>query len=527
MQQQICTMKAKRISIVVLVFVMACVNTILNSNSGEKRKAPIAVRNVRSPRKNVLFLITDDMRTQLGCYSGPESVFNTVKMHTPNLDKLAAKSLLFKRAYVQYALCGPSRTSMMTGRRPDTTGVTTNDIYWRDLGRNFTTLPQYFKERGYRSIGYSKIFHKFEDPQSWNDRAQFGNPEKRFLDFKKGGTWLAYSKDNNRMYPLFDTVATRQTIRKLKELAPRARTGERPFFLALGLNKPHVPFVCPEEFFQLYPLENKKKYLSYVKWQTPLVRAGMLNVTMIAGEVRMTDPVLREHRRAYFACISYVDDLIGQVLRALEKFGLVESTVISFVADHGYHLGENGEFGKKLLTDISSQVPMMIHIPGLTNKAIRSHAIVETLDLFPTIAQAAGLEIPPSCPDNSENISLCVQGKSLLPLVKHPSKHIREAAFTQLKMDTTRSDGGNYMGYSMRTSRYRYSEYIRIEETSDSLDIFIDEKNLYSELYDHKLDIEETVNRTAKHEYREIRNELRKKLHNFIKKSNGVKSLKS
>ena len=514
-------LKPKRISILVIFFATALLlnvgyehmvtNTLNSSAPGDLH------------RKNVLFLITDDMRTQLGCYSGPESVFDTVKMHTPNLDKLAAKSLLLKRAYVQYTLCCPSRASMMTGRRPDTTGVVGNDLYWRDLGHNFTTLPQYFKDQGYHSTGIAKIFHKFKDNPSWSAYKKFGNPEKKVIDFKKGATWLSYTKEQNSENPLFDIMATREAMAQLEELAPKARTGEQPFFMALGFNKPHVPFVAPEEYFELYPLESGKRYLHREEWQAPRVRsgAGMLNVTEINGELTMIDVVLREHRRAYFACISFVDDLVGQALDALDKLGLADSTIVSFVADHGYHLGENGQFGKNLLTEVSSHVPMMLHIPGVTDDGITSNSIVEAIDLFPTIAEAAGLEVPPSCPGNSENISACVQGKSLLPLIEHPNKHIKEAAFTQLKI----SDD-NYRGYSMRTNRYRYIEYVRIEQTGDSLTVYRDPKRITSELYDHTDDIEETQNRTADAKYADSKIILRRNLHNFIKESLGVNVLK-
>ncbi|KAK2160208.1 hypothetical protein LSH36_138g09111 [Paralvinella palmiformis] len=513
-------MKSRRIATVVssLIVLLACYKWFSGSNDIRQ------VGSSESSRKNVLFMITDDMRTQLGCYSGPDSMFDTIRMHTPNLDRLASKSLLLRRAYSQYTLCCPSRSSMLTGRRPDITGVLNNDVYWRNIGLNFTTLPQYFKQNGYHSIGIAKVFHKFKDPPSWTEYTKFGNPEKDVLDFKKGATWLAYTNEQNADKPLFDIRATDYAIRRLEELAPKARSGEEPFLLAIGFNKPHVSFVCPEDYFDLYPLESGRRYMSKLDWQTPIVRegAGMVNVSMIDGELRMKDVVLREHRRAYFACISYVDDLVGQLLETLDRLGLSDTTVVTFVADHGYHLGENGKFGKNVLTEVSSHVPMMIHVPGLTDHGVESNSIVESLDLFPTIVQAAGLEPPPRCPDDSRNVSFCAQGTSLLTLVEDPDAHIKDAAFTQIRFGTS-----SVKGYSMRTDRYRYTEYVRVDALGDSTDVYIDLQDNPPELFDHNTDKEETVNRISSSKYHNIEKELRRALHDYIKKSNGVSSLRS
>ena len=212
---------------------------------------------VSGTRRNVLFLVSDDMRPEIGAYLGPD--FPTSihpKMHTPNLDRLASRSLLLKKAYVQMAVCSPSRTSLLTGRRPDTTRVHDLTQYWRQVAGNFTTIPQYFKNHGYSSIGMGKIFHPgrasgHDDPVSWTEK--YFKPDSSHWEQHSHVTWFAADDEEEAKYPLTDTQTAQHAIKTLQRVAPAAISGEQPFFVAVGFHKPHLPFLFPARFMNYYP----------------------------------------------------------------------------------------------------------------------------------------------------------------------------------------------------------------------------------------------------------------------------------
>ncbi|KAK2170107.1 hypothetical protein LSH36_4g05020 [Paralvinella palmiformis] len=490
----------------------------------QKTNAGQIISSNKQVRKNVLFIIVDDLRPQLGAYFDPEhpDYFSQLKIHTPNLDNLASQSIVFKHNYAQYSLCGPSRTSLLTGRRPDVTRVFGNHWYWRDVGGNFTTLPQYFKDNGYLTIGLGKVFHpgassNNDDPPSWTEPYhQVPYTDKYFLSNGSIGGWNSVSQKDVKDIPLADMMSTVTAKKILSNISVKAKTGEQPFFMALGYNKPHLHFICPEEYFYLYPLEDKDNFVPNVTWQKPNIRQQVrIDGIEMSDEKRFLPPdVLRKLRRAYFACISYMDHLVGEVLQHLDELGLADNTIVSFMADHGYHLGENEHWGKITTFEFANRVPLIIRIPGITDSGMTSSSIVESLDVFPTLVEAAGLDPVPNCPRNSFDISLCVQGTSLMPLIIEPNNNSKDVAISQIV-------DGRGMYYAIRKRVFRFVDYAYLKATDAA-----DGKRITSlewcanmecaKLFDHRNDILEQVNVVNETNYKDTVNKLQYQLHKFV-----------
>lgn len=287
-----------------------------------------------SPKKNVLFFAVDDMRPQLGCFAGndfPSPVHP--KMITPNIDKLAAKSLLLKRAYVQQAVCSPSRTSLLTGRRPDTTHVYDLQKYFRKVGGNFTTIPEYFKQNGYTSIGMGKIFHPGEasghdDPPSWSEQ-YYHAPNEPFWHFRNN-SHEAVSNEEYTRKPLPDMQIAVHAVQVLQNVSQDALSGTKPFFVAVGFHKPHLPFVVPEEFLSNYPETSVNlPDNAYAPVNMPneawydcgeLRSYQDIHKQNFSGKINTTLPnnVVLDLRRFYYSAVTYTDSLIGKVLQASE-----------------------------------------------------------------------------------------------------------------------------------------------------------------------------------------------------------------
>ena len=313
--------------------------------------------SAKSKKWNFLFLVADDMRPELGAYTTGSDVITPFpdgpRMYTPHLDALASKSLLLKQAHVQFSLCGPSRASFLTGRRPDTTHIYDHFHDFRKAGGNFTTIPQFFKEQGYITKGIGKIFHtgRFlheDDPLSWTEPYLHG---KEYRIYDNDRSWQAVPKNMTNKYPLVDTQAADFAVEALKKLAPKSRDGT-PFFLAVGFHKPHLPFECPDEFMQYYPKENIHlpdnpfipSDFPKIAWKTC---GGLHNHKDIRAthkttvfNTTLTDESALKVRRAYYSCISYTDSLVGKVIGELEAQGLGDNTIITFLGDHGWQLGE-------------------------------------------------------------------------------------------------------------------------------------------------------------------------------------------
>ncbi|KAK2144284.1 hypothetical protein LSH36_771g00117 [Paralvinella palmiformis] len=466
-------------------------------------------------RKNVLFIVSDDMRAQLGAYSGPNfpSPIHP-QMITPNLDRLASESLLLTRAYVQQATCSPSRTSFLTSRRPDTTHVYDLKSYFRKVGGNFTTLPQYFKEHGYESVGMGKIFHPGkasggDDPPSWT--LPYFHPRSKRHWTTKERSWYAATHDERKKRPLPDEQIVKHAVKMLRKLAPKAKSGQKPFFLAVGFYKPHLPFVFPEEFLAMYPPSEihlppnpyAPENMPSIAWTTyrELRMFGDIAQLGLSGDINTTIPsnVTLDLRRAYYSAVSYIDSLVGKLLAELDHLGLAQSTIISFVGDHGWHLGENGEWTKHTNFEQATHAPMMIRIPGLTDHGIVSDQLVEFVDMYPTIVEAAMLGTLPVCPEESSHIEVCTEGTSLLPLIFNRQSEASSYAFSQWPRS-------GKMGYTIRSSRYRYTEWPKFRRHHIYKPKWGDLAGV--ELYDHLIDPEENRNVAYDPEYASVRCEL-------------------
>ncbi|KAK2139789.1 hypothetical protein LSH36_1613g00003 [Paralvinella palmiformis] len=474
-------------------------------------------------RKNVLFIMSDDLRPQLGSYWGRNypNPFTNLKPHTPHLDRLASSSLLLTRAYVQYSLCGPSRASLLTGRRPDTVTTWNLETKFREVQRNFTTLPEYFKDNGYISINLGKIFHQGHgwknDFQSWNipEPQEVNNFQglyrsRLLLSNEVSGFVTPDQREGNMLTP--DESLTQYSVNYLRRLAPYAKSGNANFFLGVGYHRPHLPWICSKEFYDLFPVENvdlpreENKYypkhypLNEHQPHLELLRHVLNKTTHEPNEI-LSDYETKYYRRAYFACVSFVDDMVGILLDEVEKLGLSESTVIIFLGDHGWHLGENSLWGKRSTFEQSNHTPLMIKIPGVTDNGIVSDALVEFIDIFPTLVEAAGLPLVPVCPRQSRELSLCTEGTSFLPLIDKPSSLLKTAALSQLYYD-------GKMGYSVKTERYRYTEWIPLNKTEVNKEIY-DYHLMWNtvtcvELYDHVADPEENVNLAYEDTHRDV-----------------------
>ena len=401
--------------------------------------------------KNVLFFAVDDLRPELGAYGS-----SIVK--SPNLDVLASKSMVFERAYCQIAVCSPSRASLLTGRRPDTNHVwdIAADEYWRDY-TNATSIPQYFKENGYVSIGMGKIFHPGA-PSGNDDKAYswslpyYHSPLEAKVN-RSGPAWVSYEGYEDNQLP--DGQVADNAISTLREIKQNLSAGDNtPFFLAVGFHKPHLPFRAPSKYYDLYPpaeqIEPPKnpdvptgfppiaralvEIMSYedIKNFYPNMTKCRTNVqaSLYGKECRIPEDYSRILRRAYYSCISFTDTNIGKVIDELEKLGLANNTITVLWADHGWQLGEHNHWCKHTNFEDATHVPFMIRVPGITDNGMQSSALVELIDIFPTITELAGLDVPPMCTQDNKQLT-CVEGTSLTPLLKTPDQQWKKAAFSQ------------------------------------------------------------------------------------------------
>ncbi|KAK3098287.1 hypothetical protein FSP39_017975 [Pinctada imbricata] len=474
--------------------------------------------------KNVLFFASDDLRPELSSYLGPNFPSPVhPPIHSPNIDTLAAKSLLLKRAYCQQAVCSPSRTSLLTGRRPDTTHVYDLGTYFRDVGGNFTTLPQYFKQNGYTTVGMGKIFHpgrasNNDDPISWSE-PYFHAPN--LMAWNTRESWKAVPESEWKEKPLPDAQIADHAIETLQRLAPAAKGSKQiPFFVAVGFHKPHLPFVFPDSMFEHYPKESIKlpdnpyapvdmPAVAWLKYDE-LLRYEDIRTLNVTADINTTlpDDVVLNLRRAYYSAVSWTDLQVGRVLDELEKLGLANNTIVSFWGDHGWQLGEHGEWTKQTNFELGTHAPMMIHVPGLTDKGISTTELTEYVDLFPTLVEAAGLEQLPICPKNSSGIALCREGTSLMPLIETPTEPIKKASFSQFPRPSMFQI--EEMGYTMRTDRYRYTEWPKFIGSPDYKPDWLTLAGV--ELYDHQTDPEENINLANNPKYQTLRAQLSQQL---------------
>jgi iduronate 2-sulfatase len=429
------------------------------------------------PKLNVLFLMADDLRPELMSY-GSAAI-------TPHLDRLAARSLQFDRAYCQQAVCNPSRSSMLTGLRPDTLGLWNNGTHFRELKPDVVTLPQWFKHHGYETRGVGKIFHNWHtaekgDRRSWSadEFLHYANhgQDKPEVDGPLPPDHATAPKCECRDVPdeaYFDGRVAAEAVRTLGQIK------DKPFFLAVGMWKPHAPFNAPKRYWDMYdrgrlpPLDRRRpEGAPEIAFHDGRELRGMP-----PNQMTFTDDQAAEIRHGYFANTTYMDAQLGKVLDALEEHGLAERTIVIFAGDHGYHLGEHDLWAKTSNFELDARVPLMIHVPGNVHGGGRTDALAELLDLFPTLIELCGLPKPGG-----------LDGTNLAPVLHDPAAAIKPAAFTQhprpAYYDREPSKTPQAMGYSVRTPQVRYTEWRD----------FTTGKTIARELYDATRDPDEMKN---------------------------------
>jgi len=421
---------------------------------------------------NVLFIMADDLRPLLGCYGHLE-------MHTPNIDSLAQRGTVFNHAYCQVPLCNPSRVSMLTALRPTRTGVLQNSSTdFRDKLPDVVTLPQHFKAHSYYTQAIGKVTHDIahaDDVLSWS--VPSWAPSKFHFSYATNPVWKALDVADNI---LDDGQIANRAVEVLRDLK------EKPFFLAVGFNKPHLPFHAPRKYFELYDRQtfNLPRSSSYPQ-NSPVLAYNNLSLLrryqdIPSGNVPLSEEKTLELIRAYAASTSYMDAQVGRVLQHLDTLGLSQNTVIVFVGDHGFHLGEHGTWRKNTLFEVALRSPMIISVPG--QQPSRTDALAELVDIYPTLCDACQLPIPSQ-----------LEGLSLMPVLEQPTRPWKTATFSQLSRAGTR-------GRSMRTAQYRYTEW--------------GNKGKHGrELYDYYADPDETVNIVDNAENAELVSHLSEQLH--------------
>lgn len=452
---------------------------------------------------NVLFIAVDDLRPELGCYG-------VKHIQSPNIDRLATRGLLFERAYCQVAVCNPSRNSLLSGCRADTTRVFNNQTFLHQTMPDVLTLPQHFKNNGYTSLSLGKIFHHSERepgdvPQAWSEPAWYhGEPYRQWftkesLDYVKQLKALPKDKQPKQLRAApfeaadepDDVYADGQTAAKAIETLRRLKAEEKPFFLGVGFVKPHLPFTCPRKYWDLYPAETIQLAAnSFRPKDAPAPAFDDPYELRSYGTVPPDGDIPRGMAlnliRGYRACVSFVDAQVGRVLDELDRLGLRENTVVVFWGDHGYHLGENGHWTKMTNFELGARVPLIVSVPMQAATGQRTRALVELVDLYPTLAELCGLVLPAH-----------LEGTSFTPLLDKPDLPWKIAAFSQY----LRRGKEGFMGRSIRTDRWRYTEWTNAKNESGGI-----------ELYDEQNDPLETINTAGDASMQSIVAEMAKRL---------------
>lgn len=436
-------------------------------------------------RPNVLLLMADDLAATLGCYGYPQA-------RTPNLDALAKRGVRFERAYCQFPHCNPSRSSMMSGLRPGTTRVTNNeDNLYKNIP-DVLTLPHHFRNNGYATARCGKIFHlgvpsgleSMDDPKAWD----FGTEFKSELPYpakqqsavkiktgkKEGIGWQEIPGDDDQ---LVDGNFAKTAIEWLGK-----RDKDKPFFLAVGFHRPHLPLVAPAKYFEMYDFDSITLPEAPADDEADIPEPAR-NGAVPGYTVSSTPEQRRAAIRAYLACVSYVDAQAGRLLAAIKEMGLDDNTIIIFTADHGWHLGEHGLWHKRSLFEESARVPFIFSMPGMKTGGQQSGGLIELIDVFPTLCDLCGVPAPAQ-----------LQGKSLRPQIDDTATSVHDAAFTQAR----RGKNAEFWGRTIRTTRWRCTEW--------------DAGKNGIELYDHDADPHEYTNLANDPKHAEVLKDLRARL---------------
>jgi iduronate 2-sulfatase len=448
---------------------------------------------------NVLLIVSDDLtNAALGCYHGPIAI-------SPNIDKLAHQGVQFNKAYCQFPLCNPSRASFLTGMRPDQIKIYENATQFRKNAPNLTTLPQTFRKAGYYVARVGKLYHYgvpgqigtdgLDDAPSWekviNPKGKDKDDESKIFTLQKGqfGGTLSWLADEGEDADFTDGKAAAETVKLLEA------NRDKPFFIACGFYRPHTPYVAPKQHFPKFPIGSIR--LPEVK---PNHRDGL--PAMAFGSAKkeqdsMTDDLRKEAIQAYHASTFHMDVQVGILLDTLQKLKLADKTIVVFISDHGYHLGEHGLWQKMSLFENSTRVPLLIYDPRSKGNGKISNRTVELVDLHPTLADLCELPAPKE-----------LTGKSVKPLLNDPNAAWDKPAITQVtrgpgKQKSNAKNAGPTMGYSIRTERFRYTEW--------------DQGTKGTQLYDYETDPQELTNLASDPKLAETVAALKKQLHERIK----------
>ncbi len=467
---------------------------------------------IAADKPNVLFIAVDDLRPELGCYG------NTI-VKSPNIDRIAARGIVFNKAYCQQAVCSPSRTAIMTGLRPDATKVWDLVTHFRVAQPNCVTLPQHFKANGYHCAAINKIYHKgFEDGRSWSaphwyssgksvdtDLADFTQQivTKHDVAVEEFMAPKAKSDKDAKPGPAFevslkaesdlpDGAAAAEAVKRLSALKAK----KEPFFLAVGFAKPHLPFVAPKKFWDLYdPNTIPVPTMDHLPEGSPKFaghnNGELHNYPGVPTENPIPADFAKTLRHGYYACISYTDAQIGKLLDALDNEGLADNTIIVLWGDHGWQLGEHGLWHKHTNFEIATRSPLLISVPNAKNAGTKCDAPVEFIDVYPTLAELCGLPAA----------TTRIDGTSLKHFLDNPSAPATDVAISQYPRKD-QSTGTELMGYSIRDTRWRA--------------IFWRDRNgpniIATELYDEQNDPMETVSLASKSEHKALMDSFAKHL---------------
>ncbi len=437
-------------------------------------------------RPNVLFIISDDLNCDLGCYGHP-------LVKSPNIDRLAQRGLRFQSAHCQFPLCGPSRASIMCGLYPDQTLIHHNSIYVRQRVPNVQTMPQMFRNHGYTAMRIGKIYHYgvpgtigtdgTDDPDSWekvfNPRGRDKDDEAKVFTLRPGqyGATLSWLAADGTDEEQTDGIGATAAVKQLEQFAQQ----QTPFFLAVGFYRPHTPYVSPKKYFDMYPQDKIVVPSVPADYLDALPLPARYTLTIKKDQLNLPDETARQAIQAYYASITFMDAQVGRVLDALDRLGLDKNTVVVFTSDHGYHMGEHGHYQKMTLFENATRVPLIVSAPGMKSAGQSTASLAELLDIYPTLADLCGLT-PPSI----------LSGVSLASVLDEPKSTPRTSALAQ-----------HHDGYTLRTDRYRYTAW-----GHDGAD--------GAELYDHASDPAEMNNLAGREANADTAAEMAKLLHQRV-----------
>lgn len=464
-------MKRIILEIILLLVLLGC---------AEKKEK--AVSQEKKADKNVLFIVVDDLNKALGTYGHP-----IVK--TPNVDRLARMGIQFNNAHCNYAVCNPSRSSLLTGLRPETTGILNNTTPFQSRLGDRVSLPALFKKNGFHTMGLGKIFHRAEkehnDLDAWDEMYGYGatdigkKGEKRNLtnDLMRWCYWQATEGDD-------EDQPDGQVAKKAIEFINAKK--EKPFFLAVGLAKPHDPYVAPKKYFEMYPLKDMELHQVPENWEIPNQNSFPQPTRVFPDGTEtfsnFTEQDKREFLRAYYACITFMDAQLGKILDALEASGQMENTTIVFFGDHGYHLGEQDWWNKFTLYEKGTGAPFIMAGQPIARKGMKTESMIEFIDIYPTLADIFRLKNTPDY----------LEGNSFAGVLENPDQPFRSKVRAVMTRDAI-------LGKSVKNSEWRYIEWEGGEQGV--------------ELYDQQRDPLEYNNLAGNLKYAPVINDMKKLLY--------------